>query len=93
MNKLLLSFLLAISLMACQNTTNFDKSNANELKTDNTNYLQNRAPLVEKPYLELPLGSIKPQSWLLDQLVRMKTGMTGHLDEIYPEVMGKRNAP
>jgi len=56
-----------------------------------THYLQNRAPLVEKPYLELPLGSIKAAGWLMDQLQRMKTGMTGHLDEIYPEVVGPRN--
>ena len=54
-------------------------------------YLQNRAPLTEKPYLELPLGSIKPKGWLLNQLERMRDGMTGHLDEIYPEVMGRRN--
>lgn len=55
------------------------------------NYLQNRAPLKEKPYLELPLGSIKPTSWLRDQLLSMRSGMTGKLDEIYPEVVGERN--
>jgi len=54
-------------------------------------YRQNRAPLKEKPYLELPLGSIRPQGWLLEQLHRMRDGMTGHLDSIYPEVMGPRN--
>ena len=56
-----------------------------------SNYVQNRAPLKAKPYLELPLGAIQPKSWLLDQLERMKNGMTGHLDEIYPEVVGARN--
>ena len=54
-------------------------------------YLQNKAPLHKKPYLELPLGTIKPTGWLLDQLERMRDGMTGNLDEIYPEVMGPRN--
>ena len=54
-------------------------------------YTQNRAPLIEKPLLELPLGSIQPQGWLLEQLERMATGMTGHLDELYPEVVGPRN--
>ena len=60
---------------------------------DNTTafYLQNRAPLKAKPYLELPLGAIEPKGWLLEQLQHMKTGMTGHLDEIYPEVVGQRN--
>lgn len=54
-------------------------------------YLQNREPLIAKTFLELPLGSIKPQGWLEDQLVRMKNGMTGHLDSLYEKVMGKRN--
>jgi DUF1680 family protein len=55
------------------------------------NYGNNRAPLIVKPYMELPLGAIKPAGWLEDQLLRMKNGMTGHLDELYPQVMGPRN--
>ena len=43
------------------------------------NYVQNRAPLVEKPYLDLPLGAIKARGWLKEQLTRQKNGMTGHL--------------
>ena len=54
-------------------------------------YLNNRAPLVEKPYMALPLGAINAEGWLLEQLLRMKEGMTGHLDELYPKVMGERN--
>lgn len=52
----------------------------------------NRAPLAEKPYAELPLGAIEPQGWLRDELQRMAGGMTGHLDQWYPEVCGERNA-
>ena len=52
---------------------------------------QNRYPLITKPYMELPLGSIRAEGWLHEQLVRMKDGMTGHLDSLYPQVMGKRN--
>ncbi len=55
------------------------------------NYLNNRPPLISKPYLELPLGAISPEGWLKDQLMRQKNGMTGHLDEVYEAVMGKRN--
>ena len=51
----------------------------------------NRAPLKAKPYAELPLGAIQPKGWLLEQLKGMAKGMTGHLDELYPEVVGDRN--
>ena len=45
----------------------------------------NRAPLAAKPFAELPLGTITPEGWLLDELQRMADGMTGHLDEWYPD--------
>lgn len=60
-------------------------------RVSSSSYLNNRAPLLSKPYMELPLGAISPEGWLKDQLVRQKNGMTGHLDEIYESVMGKRN--
>ena len=41
---------------------------------------------------ELPIGSIRPQGWLKEQLQRQADGLTGHLDEVYPEVMGPENA-
>ena len=41
--------------------------------------------------MELPLGSIRPEGWLLQQLQLMKSGLTGHLDELYPSVLGSRN--
>lgn len=53
--------------------------------------VNNRYPLVQKPYMDLPLGSIKPEGWLKEQLIRMKNGMTGNLDSEYEIVMGKRN--
>ena len=55
------------------------------------NYLTSREPLTAMPYLELPLGAIRPDGWLQEQLQRMASGLTGHLDEIYPEVVGERN--
>jgi DUF1680 family protein len=54
-------------------------------------YLNNRFPLLEKPFLELPLGAIQPEGWLKDQLIRQKNGLTGNLDTEYEAVMGKRN--
>jgi len=66
-------------------------SYADDFRSGNMNYSNNREPLIVKPYMELPLGVIKPKGWLEDQLIRMKNGMTGHLDELYPQVMGPRN--
>ena len=54
-------------------------------------YLQNRAPLTPLKFVELPLGTIRAEGWLLQQLELMRDGMTGHLDELYPSVVGERN--
>ena len=50
-----------------------------------------RAPLCPKQFIPLPLGSIRAEGWLKEQLIRQKNGLTGHLDEIYESVMGDRN--
>ena len=55
-------------------------------------YVFNRAPLAPTQFAELPIGAIKAEGWLHDQLVRQKDGMTGHLDELYSEVVGADNA-
>jgi len=60
-------------------------------KTESVAGQQNRPPLSPNPYMELPLGDIRPEGWLLHQLQLMKNGMTGHLDEWYPSVLGERN--
>lgn len=89
MKYLFFCLLFSFSLFSCQ------ESEPMQQETNNTNsgthYLQNRSPLIAKPYLELPLGSIQPKGWLLTQLKNMQTGMTGTLDSIYPEVVGARN--
>ena len=56
-----------------------------------TCYQGNRPPLVEKQYIGLPLGSIHARGWLEEMLLRQASGATGHMDTLYPEVMGKRN--
>ena len=52
----------------------------------------NRAPLQPKSYTLLPLGAVRPEGWLREQLCRMRDGMTGRLDSLYAPVMGARNA-
>lgn len=62
-----------------------------EKEIQTSQYLQNRTPLVQNPFLELPLGSIEPAGWLKEMLLRQKSGSTGLLNELYPQVMGLRN--
>ncbi len=61
------------------------------LQAGNDNYLNNQPPLLQKPYIELPLGSIKAKGWLLEMLERQATGASSKMDFLYPQVMGKRN--
>src|ERR1700733_13118394 len=55
------------------------------------NYVSNRAPLRQNPFIELPLGAIKAKGWLKEMLVRQRNGATGNLDKLYPQVMNHRN--
>ncbi|MCB9854516.1 MAG: glycoside hydrolase family 127 protein [Phycisphaerales bacterium] len=45
-------------------------------------YTGNLAPLTAQPLVKLPVGSIQPDGWLRTQLVGMRDGFVGHLDEI-----------
>jgi Beta-L-arabinofuranosidase, GH127 catalytic domain/Beta-L-arabinofuranosidase, GH127 middle domain len=42
--------------------------------------------VVPQKYTEMPLGSVKPKGWLLNQLRIMRDGSTGHLDEIHNKI-------
>jgi len=50
-------------------------------------YPSNPSPLVQTPFVNLPLGTIQPQGWLKDQLLAQKNGLTGHLEDFWPDLM------
>ena len=52
----------------------------------------NLAPLEPSRFAYLPLGAVRADGWLGEQLRLQADGLTGHLDEIYPQVMGPDNA-
>jgi uncharacterized protein len=45
-----------------------------------------RASLGPAAFIPLPLGSIRPEGWLRDQLRIQADGLGGHLDEVWPDV-------
>ena len=45
-------------------------------------YTAFRAPLVQAPLLKLPVGSVRPQGWLREMLVRQANGLCGQLGTV-----------
>ena len=46
----------------------------------------NQNHFVKPLYTDVPLGTIRAQGWLHDQLETMRDGTTGHLDEVYAKI-------
>lgn len=57
-----------------------------------SNYSNNRLPLLPQHFMKLPVGSIQPEGWLKEYLIRQKNGLTGHLNEISAWLEKKNNA-
>ncbi|MCX6334893.1 MAG: glycoside hydrolase family 127 protein [Bacteroidia bacterium] len=55
-------------------------------RIENKNYKGNPEPLMQNAYIKLPLGSIKPEGWLKAQLEAQAAGLTGKIDDFWPDL-------
>jgi hypothetical protein len=53
----------------------------------NTNYKGNPKTLFHNAYIKLPLGTVKPAGWLRSQLENQAAGLTGNLDDFWPDLV------
>jgi hypothetical protein len=53
----------------------------------NTNYKNNPKPLLQNAYIQLPLGTVKPSGWLKSQLENQAAGLTGNIDDFWPDLV------
>lgn len=56
-------------------------------KMQNTNYNANPEPLMRNAYIKLPLGAVKPEGWLKSQLEAQARGLTGNIDDFWPDLV------
>ncbi len=56
-------------------------------KEGNQHYKGNPEPLLKNAYIKLPLGAIKPEGWLKTQLEIQAAGLTGNIEDFWPDLM------
>ncbi len=82
---LVVAVALVLGTIACQ-STGVPQQPAVKAGLPPTGVYWNKAPLHPNAYAPLPLGSIKPRGWLKRQLEIQANGLSGHLDEFWPDL-------
>jgi hypothetical protein len=87
--------LLSVWFTSCLKTNYSNVATVAErpvINVQNSWYQGNRAPLQPAHFIKLPLGSIKPEGWILKMMELQKDGLCGHLGEISAWLDKKNNA-
>lgn len=70
------------SVLAQQNSIKISVVQKPSVATTNSWYASNKKPLEPLYFIKLPVGSIKPEGWILKYLELQRDGLTGQLGEI-----------
>ncbi len=58
----------------------------------NSFYMGNKTPLLPLYFIKLPVGSVQPDGWVKEYLVRQRDGLTGQLGDISAWLEKENNA-
>lgn len=78
------ALVLSVSLIAGSGVTaaaehGKDAAGAGQARTAEETYQNNEGKLKENPLIQLPLGAVRADGWLENQLLLMKQGLTGNM--------------